>query len=429
MTAILLSPSASKQTGVPSHAGEEAPQFSCAVQHPFPAGVVDGSPCLPRVLCVDSSAEVLGMLARFLAPSFEVETANDALKALKLIREDIAPFAVIVTGQLAFLDPIEFLERTRSLSPNTGRVVLTGSTDGEKANQALNSGAVYRFLTKPCRPETLLATVAAAAEFYLGAESERILLERTVRGAVNALTGVLALASPTAFARGMRLKNYIGPLSDILDVGNQWEVEVAAVTSQLGCVSMSPSLVSRLHRGQQLDAAELETVKDLPMTADAFVAQIPRLDGVRRILRHLNTHFDGTNSPDKEFGKRIPMGARILKTVGDLDWLLAGGMSISLALGNLSAEEGVYDPEVLGAVRDKFGPAAQVGVRRVRLRHLQEGMVFAADVKGPRGLLLAAQGQEVGPVLISKLRNVWDTLVLDIEVPVCTRGEYQQRQT
>ena len=368
------------------------------------------------------------MLARFLAPSFQVETAADVLQALKLIQEDIAPFAAIVTGHLAFLDPIEFLQRTRDLSPNSGRVVLTGSTDGEIANQALNSGAVFRFLTKPCRPETLLATVAAAAEHYRRLESDRILLERTVRGAVSALAGVLALAAPTAFARGMRLKNYVGPLSDVLDVGNPWEVEVAAVTSQLGCVSMSPSLVSRLHRGQQLDAAEQRMVEELPLMADAYLAQIPRLESVRGILRHLNTHFDGTHSPTKESRKRIPIGARILKAVGDLDWLLAGGMPISLALGNLSASNGIYDPDVLAAVREKFGPEAQVGVRRVRLRHLQEGMVFAADVKGPRGLLLAAQGQEVGPVLISRLRNVWDTLLLDMEVPVCTRGEYQQRE-
>ncbi len=378
---------------------------------------------------MDGSADVLEMLRRFLSPSFDVETVNDPFRALKLIHESIAPFAAIVSaGQLRCMDGLAFLQRTRESSPHTGRVLLTAAPDTETAIQAVNSGAVFRYLSKPCRPETLLAAVVAAAEHFRSIETERILMEQTVRGTVAALTSLLAIASPPAHARGMRLRSYVGPLSELLEVPDVWDIEVAAVLSQLGCVSLPASLVERMHCGQPLDPAEQRMVDALALGAVSIIEQIPRLAPVREILRYQDAHFDGSSAiQPSRTGRRIPMGSRILKAAGDLDSLLAAGMPVALALGNLGSPAGHYDPDVLAALHDKFGPGAEIGVQRVRLRHLQAGMVFAADVKGPRGLLLAARGQEVGPVLINRLRFVWDTAILDVEVSVCTQGEYRDR--
>lgn len=373
---------------------------------------------VPRVLCVDDDQRVLTGLARVLMSRFKVQTAPSPLEALALLEQPDARFAVIVSDLvMPEMDGIALLRRAREIVPSTVRVLLTGNADIDYAIEAVNAGAIFRFLTKPCRADTLIAAVSAAAEQFRLVESERVLLEQTLRGAVSALTDVLTVASPSAFARGVRLRRYVGQVADILAVSDRWDLEVAALISQLGCVSLPASLLDKMRVGAELDPTEQEMVDGLPSAAADFIAEIPRLDSVREILRCQNADFYVS-------GAEIPLGARILRAATDLDWLLTRDMPLGLAIGTLSARIGAYDPAVLDALRTALMSNADVTVRRIRFRNVQEGMVFAADVTGPRGRLLAARGQEVGPALMSRLRYVWNNALLDTEVYVCDRSEY-----
>jgi response regulator RpfG family c-di-GMP phosphodiesterase len=56
----------------------------------------------------------------------------------------------------------EFLARVKQMYPETIRIVLSGYTDLESVTDAINRGAIYRFLTKPWEDETLRATVREA---------------------------------------------------------------------------------------------------------------------------------------------------------------------------------------------------------------------------------------------------------------------------
>lgn len=381
---------------------------------------------VPRVLCVDDDPRILVILGRVLNSRFDVQTASNAVDAIVAIERAEAPFAVIISDlRMPGMDGIALLRHCREITPNSIRVLLTGNADMEGAVDAVNDGAIFRFLTKPCSSDSLATAVTAASEQYRLIESERVLLEQTLRGSIKALTEVLTVANPSAFARAIRLKRYVGQIADVLGVSDRWEMEVAALFSQLGCVSLPSALITKMNTGGELDASEQVIVDALPSDAVAFIAEIPRLDAVREILLQQNTPFGENGAPrGSAQGARIPLGARVLKAASDLDWLLAGGMPVALALGNLSARKGVYDPKVLHALHSALGQATEVGVRRIRFRDVQEGMVFSADVHGPRGLLLAARGQEVGPALMNRLRYVWNNALLDAEVFVCDRSEY-----
>ena len=369
---------------------------------------------------------MLGALARVLTSGFDVQTAAIPVEALLLIERADEPFAVIISDlSMPEMDGIALLSRAREMAPSTVRVLLTGHADIPAAIEAVNTGAVFRFLTKPCRPETLTAAVTAAAEQYRLIESERVLLEQTLHGAINALIDVLTVASPSAFARGVRLKRYVSQISGVLDVPNHWDVEVAALISQLGCVSLPPTLVEKMHAGSSLALEEQALVDGLPAAAVAFIADIPRLDTVREILRHQNTDFNAADAGRSgSTSSKIPLGSRMLRLADDLDRLLAVGMPVGLALGNLRARQNMYDPKVLDALRRALSSEGEPGVRRVRFRDVQEGMVLASDVTGPNGLLLGARGQEVGPALMSRLRHGGNDALLDAEVSVCDRAEY-----
>lgn len=394
---------------------------------PAPATLITRS----RILCVDDDEHVLAVVQRMLLSRFDVQVASGASDALAMMERTEEPFAAIISDlHMPGMTGIAFLQRARQIAPNSIRLLLTGNTDSDSAVDAVNNGAVFRYLTKPFTAESLIAAAIAATEQHRLIESERVLLEQTLRGAVKALTEVLAVANPSAFARAMRIKRYVGQLADAFDVADRWEIEVAALLSQLGCMSLPSPLTEKMHVGGKLSGEEQAAVDALPAVAAAFIAEIPRLDRVREMLLKQNTPLECRESHRAaRLGVETPLGARMLKVASDFDWLLAGGMPVRLALGNLSARKDSYDPRVLDALQSALGHAEGAGVSRIRFRDVQAGMVFSADVYGPHGLLLAARGQEVGPALMNRLRYVWDNALLDAEVSVCGRSDYQTDET
>lgn len=253
----------------------------------------------------------------------------------------------------------------------------------------------------------LLKALHASAEQHRLVTAERVLLEETLHGSVKALSDILALAAPAAFGRAMRAKQHATRLASRLSVPDRWQVEVAAMLSQIGCITLPAETVDKLYHGQDLREDERAMAEQLPALAEHLVASIPRLEGVRRILAYQAKHFDGQGVPrDGVHGEKIPLGARILKVVLDFDALEAQGLSAGLALDTMRGRAGHYDPEVLEAFAEVVGSATQgIEVREVRLRELRPGMVFAQDVTTRSGVLLIARGQEVNASLLQRVRN------------------------
>jgi hypothetical protein len=148
----------------------------------------------------------------------------------------------------------------------------------------------------------------------------------------------------------------------------------------------------------------------VPAVAAQLLANIPRMEGVREILRHQDKRFTGPG-PGAACGERLPWGARLLKIALDWDALEAQGLPVELALQTLRGRAGRYDPELLDVVGEVLGAAAaDVQVREVALCEVQAGMVFAEDVTTAAGVLLIARGQEVTPALVERIRSFSGTL-------------------
>src|SRR5919204_6882078 len=160
----------------------------------------------PRILCVDDEEFILDGLRDTLRRAFEVHTATGASEALAMLRKEPDAYAVVLSDmRMPGMFGSEFLREARTVAPNAVRMLLTGYADVDSAIRAVNDAQLFRFLTKPCEPEQLVrACIAALAQHRL-ITAERVLLEQTLRGSVNALVEVLALASPAAFGRAGRV--------------------------------------------------------------------------------------------------------------------------------------------------------------------------------------------------------------------------------
>lgn len=118
------------------------------------------------LLLLDDEENVLRSLVRlFRRDGYHILTANSVREAFDLLASNSAQ--VIVSDQrMPDMSGTEFLGRVRDLYPDTIRLVLSGYTDVATITEAINRGAIYRFLTKPWNDEELREHIHAAFRAY-----------------------------------------------------------------------------------------------------------------------------------------------------------------------------------------------------------------------------------------------------------------------
>ena len=119
-----------------------------------------------KILFVDDDVMVLSGLKRQLRNQFNIETALSGKEALKII-ETNGPYAVVVSDFLMpVMNGIELLSRVRDTSPETVRMMLTGSSDMKTAIKAVNEGNIFQFHLKPCSADILGQAIKTGLEKY-----------------------------------------------------------------------------------------------------------------------------------------------------------------------------------------------------------------------------------------------------------------------
>jgi CheY-like chemotaxis protein len=123
-------------------------------------------PHKPKMLVVDDEPDNLDLLYRTFRRDFSVLKAESGMQALQLLSQE-GEVAVIISDQrMPEMKGTEFLSRTLPEFPDTMRIILTGFTDVEDLVDAINSGQVYRYITKPWDPNELKEVVQRATETY-----------------------------------------------------------------------------------------------------------------------------------------------------------------------------------------------------------------------------------------------------------------------
>lgn len=116
-----------------------------------------------RILFVDDEERILRSLAMQFRRHYEVLTENDPLRALQRLREE--PVHVLVSDQrMPQMSGSQLLAQAREIAPDTLRILLTGYSDLDAAVEALNSGGIFRYLTKPWDQQEMAFTLRQAVE-------------------------------------------------------------------------------------------------------------------------------------------------------------------------------------------------------------------------------------------------------------------------
>lgn len=125
-----------------------------------------GSEPAQTLLLLDDEENILRALARLLRrDGYKILMATRAQDAFELLaKHDIQ---VILSDQrMPEMSGTEFFSRVKDLHPATIRIVLSGYTDLKSVTDAINQGAIYRFLTKPWDDEQLRQIISQAFRSY-----------------------------------------------------------------------------------------------------------------------------------------------------------------------------------------------------------------------------------------------------------------------
>src|SRR5882762_7133784 len=371
-----------------------------------------------RILLVDDDPNLLDGYRRSLSREFLLETALGAQPALKLAAEN-GPYAVVVSDmRMPGMDGIQFLSKIKAQSPETTRVMLTGNADMDTAVLAINEGSIFRFLNKPCTKEIMAKTLTAALVQYRLVTAEKQLLEQTLSGSIQVLTEVLSLVNPAAFSRAERARRYIHHIVSAMGLGNPWQYEVAAMLSQLGCVTLPPETIDAVYGGKTLTPDQQAQYDAHPGVAYDLLSKIPRLEPIAWMIDHQNRPVaeTGSSAPD------MRLGAKILRLTLAYEKLIHTGVPRSEAAHTLSRQNRDFSPEFFQALVTLDPNAEEGGIRKCRIDELACGMIIQQEVRTYDGTLLVSKGQEVTSPLLTKLKNYHakSTIPADVTVSMAT---------
>ena len=135
----------------------------------------------PKILVVDDEPDNLDLLYRTFYREYQVLRATSGPAALEILanQKDIA---VIISDQrMPQMSGTEFLSLTATQYPDIIRIILTGYTDVEDLVEAINSGKVFKYVTKPWEAEELRGVVQQALDTHNVLKARTRELCRTLR--------------------------------------------------------------------------------------------------------------------------------------------------------------------------------------------------------------------------------------------------------
>lgn len=365
----------------------------------------------PRLLCVDDESDLLDGLRLALRKSFSVTVATSGADGLAVFQEaradpEQAAFSAVVSDmRMPNMNGAEFLSEILRLSPATPRILLSGQADLESTIAAINDAKIFRFLTKPCDPALLIETVHEAMELERLRNSERILLSQTLRGAVSMLTDVLGIVSVGAYSRTMRIREIVMQMNAALDRDVSWNLDVATLLSQVGCVVVP-------------DGPDGRPQPDHGTAAANLLQKIPRLEPIAGIIHRQQEAAPISDEQRREAWSAQDLDAELLRAAVAFDARLATGAEREDAIEALGREATPPPKFILRALAE-CQPQAEVLVEvKVMVKDLVPGMQLLNDLHTSSGALLAGGSTTLTAVLIVRIRSFAKSAGIDEPITV-----------
>ncbi|MDQ4123380.1 MAG: response regulator [Acidobacteriota bacterium] len=268
-----------------------------------------------KVLIVDDEPANIRLLERLFRHDYQVLSALSGREALEiLVRHEVA---LIITDQrMPGMTGVELLKRAAEMRPHTMRIILTGYTDVNTLVDALNSGVVYKYVTKPWNNADLKQTATRALEFYeinkrqheLSRQYERLsqTLAKTEQGFTRFIADSKNFRDAAAHGHARRTSGYATAIGYRLGIERE-ELDKLSLAAFFHDLGGSPNDTL------QKDVSAESRVAEFYCERSAFLlANARHLSHLEPVIRHYRENFDGSGYPRGLIGEQIPLHSRII---------------------------------------------------------------------------------------------------------------------
>ena len=339
------------------------------------------------ILYVDDEEKSLKVFKNYFSDYFRILTATNAADGMKLIEAHGDEIAVLMTDQrMPGERGVELLEKARQLRPRMVRILVTAYADFAAAIQAVNDGAIYRYISKPWEVDVLRVDLSRAMEFFI-VQRERDGLLREKLSALHNLMITDRVVSMGVLASGLshHLRNAL----------------VAVQTF----IELAPAKLEE-------ENVDLEQLRNPNFWKDFYTRVQAQIDRITELLSEL----DMANSrPVLRFEDRVAVCDVVAGALNKL--------ADPLAAKNLTAQNEISpDLPAIQVDQPKFGRLFEL-LLKDELTNLPEGSRITFQARA----LPAAAGRDAevqieihdnGPGLPQEaLRRVFDPFVVRIDDP------------
>lgn len=395
----------------------------------------------PKVLLVDDEIDVLMAYGRNLRGKFDITTADSGESALKIMQGNNNFTTIVTDFNMPAMNGVELLKKARELNPDTTRILITGYADLNTSINAVNQGAVYRFLTKPIPTADLIRNIEEAVEYNRLINAEKELLDKTLKGTIRALADILSFTNPAIFKQKREELRLARKTAEYLGLRNLWEIEIALMLAPIGAVAVPDTVMEKKQSGKLLSESETQIYNSIPTVSSSIISKIPRLEKVSQIVMYqFHDFLSGFENQPSEQDLEIRTLANLIRSVNEITALFRKNTPPIDALHMLQ-ESKSYSADVLKALEkavidlknevfvasasDKLKKSyaqgdsapAPAGVPfQCNVTELQSGWILLEPIKDFTGKVILNKGYEITDLIKQKLINL--TRVTMISEPI-----------
>jgi putative nucleotidyltransferase with HDIG domain len=248
-----------------------------------------------------------------MSDTLDVLTASTALEGMELMKRNTV--AVIVSdNMMPGMNGIAFLEWTKTVSPDSVRILMTGYADLHSAIESINRGEVFRFVTKPWNDTELSQIVLDSIDRYKIVSS----IKSADEAKLLSLAQTIELKDPYTKGHCERVATYALMLADGMDLSDVMKKNIKYGSWLHDCGKIGvPEII--LNKPSELDDEQFATMKKHSRWgADvAKTAQLP--EPVVNIALYHHERFNGEGYPLGLKGINIPLEARVVAIADAFD--------------------------------------------------------------------------------------------------------------
>lgn len=361
------------------------------------------------ILIIDDEEAILDIMTMTLADEgYDLRTASSAKEGLRILKES-PDFSLIISDQMMpGMTGVEFFTQARQICPNAMRVLLTGYADIEAIIQAINSGGIHLYLTKPWHKDELLFSInqmLSKAELLIEnrrldelvkkQNKELIDLNRHLEEKVRLKTLHLAQRAEELKASHDKiqliLEGTVLVISKIVEsrdpytAGHEQQVariaciiarkmalpedqieaiRIAGLLHDIGKIAVPAEILTK---PGQLSRLEMEMVKTHSQNAYDILKNIVVPYPIAQIILQHHERMDGSGYPQGLKGEDIFLEARIIGLADVIEAMSAhrpyrAALGIEAAIEEITKHRGaLYDANIVDVCLDIYSAEGQKG--------------------------------------------------------------------